>query len=140
MQGTEVPDLVEGLLNRAERVVVGQRESLELLLLALFCGGHILLEGVPGIAKTLMARTLGRLLRLECKRVQFTPDLMPSDILGTNVFNLQSSRFEFRPGPVFTDLVVADEINRAPPKTQSALLEVMEEKTVSIDGVTHALS
>src|SRR5579885_1634521 len=135
-----VPELVDYLLDRAERVVVGQRESLELVLLALFCGGHILLEGVPGIAKTLMARTLSRLLRLECKRVQFTPDLMPSDILGTNVFNLQTSRFEFRPGPVFTDLLVADEINRTPPKTQSALLEVMEERTVTIDGVSHPLS
>src|SRR5713226_7900872 len=135
-----VPDLVEAMLNRAERVVVGQRDNLELVLLALLCGGHVLLEGVPGTAKTLMARTLARLLRVECKRVQFTPDLMPSDILGTNVFNMQSSRFEFRPGPVFTDLVVADEINRAPPKTQSALLEVMEEKTVSIDGISHALS
>src|ERR1700687_2424750 len=135
-----VPDLVDGLLNRAERVVVGQRDSLELVTLALVCGGHILLEGVPGTAKTLMARTVARLLALDCKRVQFTPDLMPSDILGTNVFNLQSSRFEFRPGPVFTDILVADEINRTPPKTQSALLEVMEEKTVTLDGVTHPLS
>src|SRR5947209_13343646 len=140
-EGTvSVPELVESLLNRAERVVVGQRESLELVLLALLCGGHILLEGVPGTAKTLMARTLARLLALDCKRVQFTPDLMPSDILGTNVFNLQSSRFEFRPGPVFTDILVADEINRTPPKTQSALLEVMEERTVTIDGVSHPLS
>jgi MoxR-like ATPase len=137
---TAVPDLVDGLLNRAERVVVGQRDSLELMVLALLCGGHILLEGVPGTAKTLMARTIARLLALDCKRVQFTPDLMPSDILGTNVFNLQTSRFEFRAGPVFTDILVADEINRTPPKTQSALLEVMEEKTVTIDGVTHPLS
>jgi MoxR-like ATPase len=138
--GTAVPDLIEGLLNRAERVVVGQRDSLELVLLAVLAGGHVLLEGVPGTAKTLMARTVARLLALECKRVQFTPDLMPSDILGTNVFNLQMSRFEFRPGPVFTDILVADEINRTPPKTQSALLEVMEERTVSIDGVSHPLS
>jgi MoxR-like ATPase len=135
-----VPELVESLLNRAERVVVGQRESLELMLLALLCGGHVLLEGVPGTAKTLMARTLARLLALDCKRVQFTPDLMPSDILGTNVFNLQQSQFEFRAGPVFTDILVADEINRTPPKTQSALLEVMEEKTVTIDGISHPLS
>src|SRR5271163_4565698 len=135
-----VPELVEALLNRAERVVVGQRDTLELVLLALLCGGHILLEGVPGTAKTLMARTLARLLALDCKRVQFTPDLMPSDILGTNVFNMQSTRFEFRPGPIFTDLLVADEINRTPPKTQSALLEVMEERTVTIDGVSHPLS
>jgi MoxR-like ATPase len=137
---TTIPELVEALLNRAERVVVGQREQLEMVLLALLCGGHILLEGVPGTAKTLMARTLARLLALDCKRVQFTPDLMPSDILGTNVFNLQSSQFEFRAGPVFTDILVADEINRTPPKTQSALLEVMEERQVSIDGVTHPLS
>jgi MoxR-like ATPase len=98
------------------------------------------LEGVPGTAKTLMARTLARLLAIDCKRVQFTPDLMPSDILGTNVFNMQSSRFEFRPGPIFTDLLIADEINRTPPKTQSALLEVMEEKTVTVDGISHRLS
>ncbi len=135
-----VPEWVEALLNRAERVVVGQRDSLELMLLALLCGGHVLLEGVPGTAKTLMARTLARLLALDCKRVQFTPDLMPSDILGTNVFNLQTSQFEFRAGPVFTDILVADEINRTPPKTQSALLEVMEERTVTLDGVSHPLS
>src|SRR5713226_9528871 len=136
----EVPDLVDGLLNRAERVVVGQRDSLEFVMLALICGGHVLLEGVPGTAKTLMARTVARLLALDCKRVQFTPDLMPTDILGTNVFNLQTSRFEFRSGPVFTDILVADEINRTPPKTQSALLEVMEERTVTIDGISHPIS
>ena len=136
----QVAELVDGLLNRAERVVVGQRDSLEMVMLALLCGGHVLLEGVPGTAKTLMARTLARLLALDCKRVQFTPDLMPSDIVGTNVFNLQSSQFEFRAGPVFTDILVADEINRTPPKTQSALLEVMEEKTVTIDGISHPLS
>jgi MoxR-like ATPase len=135
-----VPELVDYLLSRAERVVLGQRENIELVLLAMLCGGHVLLEGVPGTAKTLTARTLARLLRLDCKRVQFTPDLMPSDILGTNVFNLQTSRFEFRAGPVFTDILVADEINRTPPKTQSALLEVMEEKTMTIDGVSHPLS
>src|SRR5215469_5157923 len=135
-----VPEWVESLLNRAERVVVGQSESIELMLLALICGGHVLLEGVPGTAKTLMARTLARLLSVDCKRVQFTPDLMPSDILGTNVFNMQASRFEFRAGPVFTDILIADEINRTPPKTQSALLEVMEERTVTIDGVSRPLS
>ena len=135
-----VQDLTEFVQRRAERVVVGQGENLQMLLLALLCGGHILLEGVPGTAKTLMARTLARLIHIDCKRVQFTPDLMPSDILGTNVFNMQTSRFEFRAGPVFTDLLIADEINRTPPKTQSALLEVMEEKTVSLDGISHVLS
>jgi MoxR-like ATPase len=141
MEGSSsVADVVDYLRGQAERVVVGQGENLELLLLALICGGHVLLEGVPGTAKTLMARTLARLLQIDCKRVQFTPDLMPSDILGTNVFNMQSSKFEFRSGPIFTDLLIADEINRTPPKTQSALLEVMEEKTVTIDGVSHRLS
>ncbi len=135
-----VAELVGGMLNRAERVVVGQRDNLEMVMLAMLCGGHVLLEGAPGTAKTLMARTLARLMALECKRVQFTPDLMPSDIVGTNVFNLQNSQFEFRAGPVFTDILVADEINRTPPKTQSALLEVMEEKTVTIDGISHQLS
>jgi MoxR-like ATPase len=139
-QGRTVPELVDYLQSRAERVVVGQGENLQLLLLALICGGHILLEGVPGTAKTLMARTMAQLLGIDCKRVQFTPDLMPSDILGTNVFNMQTTRFEFRPGPIFTDLLVADEINRTPPKTQSALLEVMEERTVTIDGISHPLS
>jgi MoxR-like ATPase len=139
-QGVSVADVVDYLRGQAERVVIGQEENLESLLLALICGGHVLLEGVPGTAKTLMARTLARLLNIDCKRVQFTPDLMPSDILGTNVFNMATSRFDFRTGPIFTDLLIADEINRTPPKTQSALLEVMEEKTVTVDGVSHRLS
>src|SRR5439155_17926655 len=115
-----VQELAEFVQGRAERVVVGQGENLQMLLLALLCGAPILLEGVRGTAKTLMARTLARLIHIDCKRVQFTPDLMPSDILGTNVFNMQTSRFEFRAGPVFTDLLIADEINRTPPKTQSS--------------------
>jgi len=135
-----VRDLVKHLRERAEQVVVGQSENIERVILALLCGGHILLEGVPGTAKTLLARTVSRLLGLDCKRIQFTPDLMPSDIVGTNVFNLQVSQFEFRAGPVFTDVLIADEINRTPPKTQAALLEVMEEKTVTLDGVSHPLS
>lgn len=137
---TRIPDLVDELRTRAEKVIVGQGESVEFMLMAMLCGGHALLEGVPGTAKTLMARTLAHLVRVECKRVQFTPDLMPSDVLGTNVFNFQTSRFDFRAGPVFTDILVADEINRAPPKTQSALLEVMQERTVTIDGVSHKMS
>jgi MoxR-like ATPase len=135
-----VKDFIKQLRERAEQVVVGQSENIEKVVLALLCGGHILLEGVPGTAKTLLARTIARILGVDCKRIQFTPDLMPSDIVGTNVFNLQTSRFEFRAGPVFTDILIADEINRTPPKTQAALLEVMEEKTVTIDGVSHALS
>jgi MoxR-like ATPase len=135
-----VKDLVKQLQERAEQVVVGQSNNIQFVILALLCGGHILLEGVPGTAKTLLARTIARLLAIDCKRIQFTPDLMPSDIVGTNVFNLQTSRFEFRAGPVFTDILIADEINRTPPKTQAALLEVMEEKTVTIDGVSHPLS
>ncbi len=137
---TTIPKVVDDLRGRAEQVIVGQADSVEMLLLAMLCGGHVLLEGVPGTAKTLMARTVAHLVQIDCKRVQFTPDLMPSDVLGTNVFNFQTSRFEFRPGPVFTDILVADEINRAPPKTQSALLEVMQERTVTIDGVSHRLS
>ncbi len=135
-----VPELVSYLRDRVERVVVGQSENIDRLLLALICGGHVLLEGVPGTAKTLLARTIARLLGVGCKRIQFTPDLMPSDVTGTNVFNMQTSRFEFHPGPVFTDLLIADEINRTPPKTQASLLEVMEERTVTIDGVSHVLS
>jgi MoxR-like ATPase len=135
-----MPQVVDRLRDRAEGVVIGQGDNMELVLLALLCGGHVLLEGVPGTAKTLLAKTLARLVQVDCKRLQFTPDLMPSDVLGTNVFNFQTSKFEFRKGPVFTDILVADEINRAPPKTQSALLEVMQEKTVTIDGVPNVLS
>jgi MoxR-like ATPase len=134
------PKVVDRLRAQTEKVIIGQQENVELLMLALLCGGHVLLEGVPGTAKTLMARVLARLVQIDCKRVQFTSDLMPSDILGTNVFNYQTSQFEFRKGPIFTDILIADEINRAPPKTQSALLEVMQERTVTIDGLAHSLA
>jgi MoxR-like ATPase len=116
------------------KVVVGQDAVVFGLLTALLCQGHVLLEGVPGVAKTLMIRTLGRALALDTKRVQFTPDLMPGDVTGSLIFDSRTTEFQFRPGPVFTNLLLADEINRTPPKTQAALLEAMEERQVSIDG------
>jgi MoxR-like ATPase len=119
--------------------VVGQDGAVTGLLIALLAGGHVLLEGVPGVAKTLLVRTLSHTLNLDTKRVQFTPDLMPGDITGSVVYDPKSGEFEFREGPVFTNLLLADEINRTPPKTQSALLEAMEERQVSADGVTRAL-
>lgn len=134
-----LPDLYKQIKAEASRVIVGQDEAFEQIVVALFSGGHVLLEGVPGTAKTLMAKTLARLVNAEFKRVQFTPDLMPSDIVGTSVFNLQTSQFVFRQGPVFTQILLADEINRAPAKTQSALLEAMEEHQVSIDGALNKL-
>ena len=121
-------------------LVVQQQEGLtELALVALLAGGHLLVEGVPGLAKTLWARTVARLMDLDFKRVQFTSDQLPSDILGTKVFNQRSGEFELRRGPLFTQIFLADEINRTPPKTQSALLEVMEERAITIDGVRHVL-
>jgi MoxR-like ATPase len=121
------------------KVVVGQAEPVRQLLAALVAGGHVLLEGVPGVAKTLLAKTLARTLDLRFGRVQFTPDLMPADILGTSVYLAQAGTFELRRGPIFTDVLLADEINRTPPKTQSALLEAMEERQVTLDGERLAL-
>jgi len=122
------------------KAVVGQDEPLELMLCGLIAGGHVLLEGVPGVAKTLMARALALSVTAEFKRIQFTPDLMPADILGTSVFDLKSQSFVLVRGPIFTDLLLADEINRAPAKTQSALLEAMQERSVSLEGRLSALS
>lgn len=119
------------------RVIVGQEEVIDLLLTCVLADGHVLIEGVPGVAKTLMARLLARLVDARFSRIQFTPDLMPSDVLGTTVFNMKTSDFDFHEGPAFGDIVLADEINRAPAKTQAALFEVMEERQVDIDGVTH---
>jgi MoxR-like ATPase len=119
--------------------VVGQDAAVTGLVIALLAGGHVLLEGVPGVAKTLLVRTLSHTLRLDTKRVQFTPDLMPGDVTGSLVYDAKTSEFEFRDGPVFTNIMLADEINRTPPKTQSALLEAMEERQVSVDGVSRPL-
>ncbi len=122
------------------RIIVGQHEMVDQIIAALLCDGHVLIEGVPGIAKTLTAKLIARTLSIEFSRIQFTPDLMPSDVIGTSVFNMRSSEFEFRPGPIFSQLVLIDEINRAPAKTQAALFEVMEERQITVDGRTHILS
>jgi MoxR-like ATPase len=126
---------------RAEigKVIVGQEELLDMMLTALFAGGHVLLEGVPGIAKTLSAKLLSQTIAAGFSRIQFTPDLMPADVVGTPVFNMKTSEFKFKPGPIFSNIVLIDEINRAPAKTQSALFEVMEEQQVTVDGVTYKL-
>ncbi|MCL1843851.1 MAG: MoxR family ATPase [Defluviitaleaceae bacterium] len=127
-------DIADSIKAQINSRVLNQENLTELALTAMFAGGHVLIEGVPGLAKTLWARSLASLLSVGCKRVQFTSDLMPSDILGTKVFNQQAGTFELRKGPLFTQLFLADEINRTPPKTQSALLEVMEERAITIDG------
>ncbi|HUN23025.1 MAG TPA: MoxR family ATPase [Anaerolineales bacterium] len=139
MNPAEVKLLYRAMCVQAERVLVGLQEPFEMMVVALLSGGHVLLEGVPGTAKTLMAKTLAHLVQADFRRVQFTPDLMPSDILGTNIFNLGKSQFELRKGPIFTHVLLGDEINRAPAKTQSALLEAMEEKQVNLDGERHLL-
>lgn len=119
--------------------IVGQEHMVDLLLIALFADGHVLLEGVPGVAKTLTAKLLAKTIRADFKRIQFTPDLMPSDIIGTSVFNVKSNEFEFKPGPLFGNIILADEINRAPAKTQAALFEAMEERQITVDGKTRML-
>jgi len=139
MQLADVQTMYRALRKEADKVLVGLEEPFELLVIALLTGGHVLLEGVPGTAKTLMAKTLAHLVQAKFTRVQFTPDLMPSDILGTSVFDVTSGKFYLKKGPVFTQLLLADEINRAPAKTQSALLEAMEERQVSLEGERYAL-
>jgi MoxR-like ATPase len=135
----EVSNLGRSVQSELERVVQGQSTAIQCLLVALTAGGHVLLEGVPGVAKTLLARCLAAALSTSFSRIQFTPDLMPSDITGVNVFEPGTGAFRFRPGPLFADIVLADEINRAPAKTQAALLEAMQEYQVSIDGETRRL-
>lgn len=135
-----LPNVVAHILNELRKVIVGQDEVIEQILVAILAEGHALLEGVPGTAKTLTVKTLARIIGARFSRIQFTPDLMPSDITGNNVFNMQTSEFSLRPGPIFTDILLGDEINRTPPKTQAALLEAMEERQTTIDGKRYKLS
>lgn len=134
-----VQALTERVVQNIERVIVGKRREVELVLLALLCRGHVLIEDVPGVGKTVVAKAFARTVGCSFKRIQFTPDLLPSDVTGVSIFNQQTQQFEFRPGPIIAQLVLADEINRATPKTQSALLEAMEEAQVTVDGETHQL-
>ncbi len=135
----EVAGLADRIRREVGRAVVGQAEVVDLMLTALVTGGHVLLEGPPGVAKTFLAQCFARTLDLQFSRIQFTPDLMPGDIIGANMFNFQTSTFQLRRGPIFCDLLLADEINRTPPKTQAALLEAMQERRVTLDGTPHPL-
>jgi MoxR-like ATPase len=135
----DLKPLVDAMREEAARVLVGQNEAITHLIIALLTGGHVLLEGVPGTAKTLLAKTLAALVNADYGRIQFTPDLMPSDVVGTSVYNIQTGHFNLKRGPVFTQILLADEINRAPAKTQAALLEAMEERQVTIEGDTQSL-
>jgi MoxR-like ATPase len=135
----EVGALAGSILDEVERAVVGKRQALELVMLGILSDGHVLIEDFPGLAKTLIARSFAQVLRLDFKRIQFTPDLMPSDVTGSAIFSPKTSEFEFRPGPIFANLLLADEINRAPAKTQAALLEAMQERQVTVDGTPHEL-
>src|SRR3954466_13300353 len=136
---SQTPSTVAHIVNELRKTIVGQDDVIEQILVAVLAEGHALIEGVPGTAKTLTVKTLSRIIGAQFSRIQFTPDLMPSDITGTNVFNVSTSDFTLRRGPIFTDILLADEINRTPPKTQAALLEAMEERQVTIDGETHLL-
>lgn len=139
MSQAQVSGLAQRVVSAVEKVVVGKRDSVEMAVIALLCEGHLLIEDVPGVGKTTLAKALSRSIGGEFKRIQFTPDLLPADITGSSIFNQKDSEFEFRPGPLFSNVVLADEINRATPKTQSALLEAMEEGQISTDGQTRTL-
>jgi len=136
---TALNEQMQRLKDQISKVIVGQDEMIELLMTAILADGHVLIEGVPGVAKTLTAKLLSRVIEVGFSRIQFTPDLMPSDVLGTSVYNLKTSEFEFKAGPIFSNIILIDEINRAPAKTQAALFEVMEERQVTIDGTTHKM-
>lgn len=139
MDSEHIRRLVQTTTDNVERVVIGKRREVEFVLVALLCRGHVLIEDVPGVGKTVLTKAVARSIGSTFKRIQFTPDLLPSDVTGVNVFNQQLATFEFRPGPIVAQMVLADEINRATPKTQAALLEAMEESQITIDGVTHPL-
>lgn len=139
MTVAEIENAYHTLKEEIHKVIIGQDEIIDGVLIALFTEGHVLLEGFPGLGKTLLVMVLSHLIRCDFKRIQFTPDLMPSDIIGTNIFNMQSNAFSFSSGPVFTNILLSDEINRSPAKTQAALLEAMQERQVSVDGYVHTL-
>lgn len=136
---TALNEQVRKIKEEIGKVIVGQETMIDLLITAILADGHVLIEGVPGVAKTLTAKLLSRIISVDFSRIQFTPDLMPSDVLGTSVYNLKTSEFEFKAGPIFSNIVLIDEINRAPAKTQAALFEVMEERQVTVDGHTHKM-
>lgn len=137
---SSLKESVQQIKSEVGKIIVGQENMVSLLITAILADGHVLLEGVPGVAKTLASKILARTIDADFSRIQFTPDLMPSDILGTSIFNMKNSEFEFKAGPIFSNIVLIDEINRSPAKTQAALFEVMEERQVTIDGVTHPMS
>jgi MoxR-like ATPase len=140
MNVSDLKEIADKIRTQIGRLVIGQSETVDLMLVSLFCGGHVLLEGPPGTAKTLLAQCFAASVGLQFGRIQFTPDLLPGDIVGTNQFNFQTSSFVVNRGPIFCELLLADEINRTPPKTQAALLEAMQERRVTLDGKTHVLS
>lgn len=135
----EVQEVAQRVIGNVERVIVGKHREVELVLIAMLCRGHVLIEDVPGVGKTTLAKAIARSLGLRFRRIQCTPDMLPSDITGVSIYNQKTGEFEFRPGPVMSQIVLTDEINRATPKTQSALLEAMEERQVTVDGVTHMM-
>ncbi len=136
---TDIKAFSELVIGNLEKVIVGKRQSIELIVIGLLCQGHVLIEDVPGVGKTMLARSLARSLDCTFNRIQFTPDMLPSDVTGVSIYNQQKNKFEFRPGPIIGQVILADEINRATPKTQAALLEAMEERQVTVDGTTHIL-